>query len=91
MTPGMVEASLAGTPEGAMVAAAQQGDGEPASLASTLGAARDDLNPSPAAEAAATVVPPPTKDPVGIATGAGNVTLNTGTVNVKVGLPNLLP
>jgi TolB-like protein len=92
VTPASVQASLAGTSEGATVAAAQQGEDADASrLASTLGAARDDVNPSPAADAAASALPPPTKDPVGIATGAANVTLNTATVRIKVGLPLVLP
>ena len=92
VTPATIQASLGGTAEGATVAAARQGEaGDASRLASTLGAARDDLNPSPAAEAAASVLPPPAKDPVGIATGAGNVTLNTATVRVKVGLPQVLP
>jgi hypothetical protein len=85
-----VQASLAGTAEGAIVAAAESGEtGDASRLASTLGAARDDLNPSPAAEAAAATIAPPTKDPVGIATGAGDVTLNTAVVRIKVGLPQV--
>ena len=90
VTPAAVQASLAGTAEGAIVAAAESGEvGDAARLASTLGAARDDLNPSPAAEAAAATIAPPTKDPVGIATGAGDVTVNTAVVRIKVGLPQL--
>ena len=85
-----VQSALAGTAEGATVAAAQQGDaGDGHRLASTLGAARDDLNPSPAADAASGLIPPPVKDPVGIATGAGDVTLTTANVRIKVGLPVL--
>lgn len=91
VTPGSVQASLAGTAEGATVAAAQQGDADASSLASTLVAARDGLNPSPAADAAAAILPPPSKDPVGIATGAGDVTLNTATIRIRIGLPNVLP
>lgn len=90
VTPATVQASLAGTAEGAIVAAAESGEiGDGSRLASTLGAARDDLNPSPAAEAAAATIAPPTKDPVGIATGAGDVTVNTAVVRIKVGLPQL--
>ena len=92
VTPATVQASLAGTAEGAIVAAAENGDaGDASRLASTLGAARDDLNPSPAADAAAATIAPPTKDPVGIATGAGDVTLNTAVVRIKVGLPQVIP
>jgi TolB-like protein len=92
VTPATVQASLAGTAEGAIVAAAESGEaGDASRLASTLGAARDDLNPSPAAEAAAATIAPPTKDPVGIATGAGDVTLNTAVVRIKVGLPQVVP
>ena len=92
VTPATMQASLAGTAEGAIVAAAQGGDaGDGSRLASTLGAARDDLNPSPAAEAAAASIVPPGKDPVGIATGAADVTLNTALIRIKVGLPVVLP
>jgi TolB-like protein len=88
VTPSAVQASLAGTAEGATVAAAQQGETDSNRLASTLGAARDDLNPSAAADAAAALLPPPTKDPVGIATGAGDVTLNSAIIKIRIGLPN---
>ncbi len=92
VTPAAVQASLAGTAEGAVVAAARSGnDGDAARLAATLGTARDDLNPSPAADAAAGAIQLPAKDPVGIATGAGDVTVNTAVIRVKVGLPNVLP
>jgi TolB-like protein len=92
VTPATIQASLAGTAEGATVAAARNGDVTDASrLASTLGAVRDDLNPSPAADAAAGGLQLPTKDPVGIATGAADVTLTTAVVRIKVGLPNVIP
>jgi len=92
VTAATVQASLAGTAEGAIVSAAESGEaGDASRLASTLGSARDDLNPSPAAEAAAATIAPPTKDPVGIATGGGDVTLNTAVVRIKVGLPNVIP
>jgi TolB-like protein len=92
VTPATMQSSLAGTAEGATVAAARNGDVNDASrLASTLGAARDDLNPSPAVDAATGGVQIPTKDPVGIATGAADVTLTTGIVRIKVGLPNVIP
>jgi tetratricopeptide (TPR) repeat protein len=92
VTPATMQASLAGTSEGATVAAARSGEAfGNGRLASTLGAARDDLNPSPAADAAGATIQLPTKDPVGIATGAGDVTANVGVVRVKVGLPIVLP
>lgn len=92
VTPATMQAALAGTPEGATVAAARSGEAtDGARLASTLGAARDDLNPSPAADAAGVTIQLPTKDPVGIATGAGDVAANAGVVRVKVGLPIVLP
>ena len=92
VTPATIQSSLAGTAEGATVAAARNGEVTDAStLASTLGAARDDLNPSPAADAATGGLQLPTKDPVGIATGAGDVTLTTAILRIKVGLPNVIP
>jgi TolB-like protein len=92
VTPATIQASLAGTAEGATVTAARNGDvADAGRLASTLGAARDDLNPSPAADAAAGGIQLPAKDPVGIATGAGDVTLTTAIVRIKVGLPNVIP
>ncbi|MFL5560018.1 MAG: CsgG/HfaB family protein [Gemmatimonadaceae bacterium] len=92
VTPAAVQASLAGTAEGATVNAARDGEvGDGARLASTLGAARDDLNPSPAADVAAGAIQLPAKDPVGIATGAGDVTVNTAVLRIKVGLPNVIP
>ncbi len=90
VTASSLQGALAGTAEGATVSAAQGGeDSDGRRLASTLGAARDDLNPSPASDAASTIVPPPVKDPVGIATGAGDVTSTTAVIRIKVGLPVL--
>lgn len=92
VTPATMQSSLAGTAEGATVTAARNGEvGDASRLASTLGTARDDLNPSPAADAATGGLQVPTKDPVGIATGAGDVTLTTAIVRIKVGLPNVIP
>jgi TolB-like protein len=91
VTPAVIQSSLAGSAEGATVAAARNGDVSDAGrLGSTLGAARDDLNPSPAADLAGGIQLP-TKDPVGIATGAGDVTLTTAVIRIKVGLPSVIP
>lgn len=91
VTPATMQAALAGTAEGAVIAAAQSGNAEDGSrLAATLGAARDDLNPSPATDVAG-ALQLPAKDPVGIATGAGEVTVNSAVIRIKVGLPNVLP
>lgn len=91
VTPATVRTSLAGSAEGATVAAAEGGAEDAGRLAQTLGAARDDLNPSPAADAAAATIQLPAKDPVGIATGAGDATLNTAIIRIKVGLPVVIP
>ena len=87
MTPASLERSLAGTPEGATVAAAasgQTGDGN--GLASTLAAARDDLIPSLAADATLTTVSTPVRDAAAAATNLENIT-NTGRIIVVIPLP----
>lgn len=92
VTPAAVEASLAGTPEGLTVAAAQQGDvGDASGLAGTLQSALNDVNPSPAAAAATTVVTTPVKNAVADATNTNKVTDNIGRVIVVVPLPIPLP
>ena len=89
VTPALVVSSLAGTSEGAVVAAATSGVDDAGRLASTAEAARDAINPSPAAIAAGatTAVPVPTKEGAAIATGGDNVTINAGRIVVQVPLP----
>jgi tetratricopeptide (TPR) repeat protein len=88
VTPATVEASLAGTPEGLTVAAAQQGDASDAGrLASTLESALNDVNPSPAAAAAGTIATTPIKNAVADATNTNRVTDNIGKIIVVVPIP----
>jgi tetratricopeptide (TPR) repeat protein len=88
VTPTTVEASLAGTPEGLTIAAAQQGDVNDAGrLAGTLESALNDVNPSPAAVAATTAITTPVKNAVADATNTNRVTDNIGRVIVIVPLP----
>ena len=89
-TPALLQSSLAGS-EGATVAAAQSGSTDAASLAGTLAAARDDVNPSPAAAAASAAAAVgtllPTKEGPAQAAGTDNPILNTGQIIIKVPLP----
>ncbi|HEX2780517.1 MAG TPA: tetratricopeptide repeat protein, partial [Gemmatimonadaceae bacterium] len=88
ITPAIVESSLAGTTEGAIVTAATAGADDAGRLAFTAAAARDAINPSPAAIAAgATVTLVPTKEGAAIATGGDVVTLNAGRIIIQVPLP----
>ena len=88
-TPALLQSSLAGS-EAATAAAAQSGSvADAGSLAGTLAAARDDLNPSPAA-AATTTTPGaslPTKEGPAQATGTDSPILNGGRIIIKVPLP----
>jgi TolB-like protein len=71
-TPVAIEASLRGTSEGVVVAAAQQGTtpGAGGELGATLTTTTNDINPSPAGEAAGSLVPAPSlHDPASSATG----------------------
>lgn len=86
-TPASIERSLAGTPEGATVAAAAGGNaGDGNGLAATLAAARDDLIPSLAADATLTTVSTPVRDAAAAATNLENIT-NTGQIIVVIPLP----
>ncbi len=86
-TPLAVEAAIGGA-ESAVVAAAQTGSAaEVSRLAGTLGSARDDLNPSPAATAATVGTVLPTNDGPAQASGTDSPLLNTGQIIVRVPLP----
>lgn len=86
-TPALLQSSLAGS-EGAAVAAAQAGSvGDASPLAGTLAAARDDVNPSPAATATTLGTLLPTKEGPAQAVGTDNPILNTGRIIIKVPLP----
>ena len=89
-TPATIESSLAGTSEGAIVAAAMSGTDAITGLATTAEAARDAINPSPASLAAGGTIVSiiPAKEGPAIATGGGDiVTVNSGKIVVKIPLP----
>ena len=95
LTVAAVEATLAGTPDGAIAEQAQQGDAGAGSAESTAADAADGLNPSNAGSATATAgagsttvstTPPPIKDPVAAGAGVEQST-SSARVTVTIKLP----
>jgi tetratricopeptide (TPR) repeat protein len=91
-----IQASLRGTSEGAVAAAATQGSLSSASLGSTIQSAANGLNSSAASDATAgasisVTTPPsivPTKEPVSVGLGADGVT-QIGTITIQLPRPKI--